>query len=70
MDKTSGKIPLQTETAWSHLRTLEHAKEVVNSWPDWMRNTVVFRDNSSSTVSSDAVPTKRIARRKSHSAGL
>jgi len=38
MNKILDKTPLKSRTAWSHLRTLKQASEVVSSWPEWKRH--------------------------------
>jgi len=48
MNKILDKTPLKSRTAWSHLRTLKQASEVVSSWPEWKRTAVVFRNKFSS----------------------
>jgi hypothetical protein len=40
------KTPLKNRTALSHLQTIKRAKEIVNSWPEWKRERIVFRDKS------------------------
>ncbi len=54
MTKVVDKTPLQSRTALNHLRTVKRAVEVVGSWPEWKRDTVLFRDKS---TPADAVGT-------------
>jgi hypothetical protein len=44
--------------------TIQRAKQIVNSWPEWKRERIVFRDKSTSTTSSEAAPLETIALRK------
>lgn len=59
MNKIVDKAPLKTGTAWSHLRTLKRASEIVRSWPEWKRTGVVFRDRSTSGQVSKADTSER-----------
>jgi hypothetical protein len=36
-------MPLKSKTAWSHLKTVKCATEIVNSWPDWKRDIIISR---------------------------
>jgi hypothetical protein len=46
------------------LSTGRKIKQIVNSWPEWKRERIVFRDKSTSTTSSQAAPLETIALRK------
>ena len=41
------KMPLKSKTAWSHLKTVKCASQIVNSWPDWKRDIVISRPGKS-----------------------
>jgi hypothetical protein len=64
MSNLTDKTPLKNRTAWDHLQTIQRAKEIVNSWPEWKRDRIVFRDKSTSTTSSEAAPLETIALHK------
>ena len=64
MSNLTDKTPLKNRTAWDHLQTIQRAKEIVKSWPEWKRDRIVFRDKSTSTSSSEAAPLETIALRK------
>ena len=36
------RTPLKTSTAWAHIKAIDQAIEIVNSWPEWKREPVVF----------------------------
>jgi hypothetical protein len=68
MNKVVDKTPLKNRTAWNHLQTVKRAVEIVNSWPEWKRDTVLFRDKSNSATTSgrtdclhDIAPRRRSA---------
>ena len=60
MSSQADKTPLKNKTAWSHLQTIQRAKEIVNSWPEWKRRRIVFRDKSPSLVSSEAATVENV----------
>ena len=54
MNSPHNKTPLKNKTAWNHLRTIRRAKEIVNSWPNWKKERVVFREKSAATPAPEA----------------
>lgn len=55
MSEEVARTPLKNRTAWSHLKTLRRATEIVRSWPEWKRDRVVFRQRpATDEVSNEA----------------
>ena len=54
----------KNKTAWNHIQTVRRAKETVDSWPDWKRDRIVFRDKSTSAIQSDVSDPKEAELRK------
>ena len=36
------KVPLQDSSAWSHMKTVSEASNVVSKWPQWKRERQLF----------------------------
>ena len=36
------KVPLQTSSPWSHMRTVKEASTTVSKWPEWKRERQLF----------------------------
>jgi hypothetical protein len=51
MTSSTDKTSLKSQTAWNHLRTIRRAKAVVDSWPKWKRDSIIFRDKAATTTS-------------------
>ena len=64
MSSPTDKTPLKNRTAWDHLQTVQRAREIVNSWPGWKRDRIIFRDKSASVIPSDAAPLEMVELRK------
>ncbi len=54
MSKIINEIPLKSRTAWSHLRTLQRARDIVKEWPDWKKEALVFRGRHVSDQNTEA----------------
>ena len=54
MNKIIKEIPLKNRTAWSHLRTLQRARDIVKEWPDWKKAALVFRERRDSDQNTEA----------------
>jgi hypothetical protein len=63
MSSTQDKTPLKTRTAWNHLQTIQRAKETVNSWPEWKRDRVVFRDRTDLVALDTSVDSEALRKR-------
>jgi hypothetical protein len=36
------KVPLQNESAWRHMKTVDEASNTVSKWPGWKRERQLF----------------------------
>jgi hypothetical protein len=62
MKRKQEETPLKNKTAWNHLQTIQRAMEKVNSWPQWKRDRILFRDKNEMEASD--VPAESEGQRK------